>query len=109
MALPLRRASMPEVCGLRPFVISASNFALAKADANHDGKVSFTEYAAHRLKMFRAGFDLLDTNEGRHAFTRRICRRLEPVPVHGAAARCRAVPGTRRSGDGKVAWTEFLA
>jgi hypothetical protein len=64
-------------------------------------KVSFAEYAAHRLRMFRAGFDLLDANNGTLAWNlfRFMGQQPDIAPFQELG----------RNGDGKVAWTEFLA
>lgn len=109
MALPLRRASMPEVRGLRPFALSASDFTLAKADANKDGKVSFAEYAAHRLKMFRAGFDLLDANHDGALTPGEYAAAWNLFSFLGQQPDVAPFQELDRNGDGKVAWTEFLA
>ncbi len=109
MALPLRRASMPEVRGLRPFAVSASDFALAKADANKDGKVSFTEFAAHRLKIFRAGFDLLDANKDGTLSPAEYAAAWNLFRFMGQQPDVAPFQELDRNGDGKVAWTEFLA
>jgi len=109
MALPLRRASMPEVRGLRPFTISASDFALAKADANGDGKVSFAEFAAHRLKMFRAGFDLLDANRDGTLSPAEYAAAWNLFRFIGEQPDVAPFQELDRNGNGKVAWTEFLA
>lgn len=109
MALPLRRASMPEVRGLRPFILSASDFSLARADANKDGKVSFAEYAIHRLRMFRAGFDLLDANHDGALTPAEYAAAWNLFSFLGQQPDVAPFQELDRNGDGKVAWTEFLA
>ncbi|MBB4839306.1 Ca2+-binding EF-hand superfamily protein [Sphingomonas kyeonggiensis] len=109
MALPLRRASMPDIRGLRPFAISASDFTLAKADANRDGRVSFAEFAAHRLRMFRAGFDLLDADHDGTLSPAEYAAAWNLFRFQGQQPDVAPFQELDRSGDGKVAWSEFLA
>ncbi len=109
MALPLRRASMPEVRGLRPFAVSAADFALAKADANKDGKVSFAEFAAHRLKIFRAGFDLLDANHDGTLSPAEYAAAWNLFRFMGQQPDVAPFQELDHNGDGRVAWAEFLA
>jgi len=109
MALPLRRAAMPDIRGLRPFAVSASDFNLAKADANRDGKVSFGEFIAHRLRTFRAGFDLLDANHDGTLSPAEYAAAWNLFSFLGRQPDVAPFQELDRNGDGKVAWTEFLA
>lgn len=109
MALPLRRASMPETRGLRPFAVSASDFTLAKADANKDGRVGFAEFVVHRLKTFRAGFDLLDADHDGTLSPAEYAAAWNLFSFMGQQPDVAPFQELDRNGDGKIAWTEFLA
>lgn len=108
MVIPLERASMPEVKGIRPFALSAADFRFVDMDRDRNGKVTLAEYSVHQLRTLRAGFDHWDSNQDG------MLSRAE----HGIAYRTVFVgdppafaPFSEldRDGDGKVVWAEFLA
>jgi hypothetical protein len=109
MALPLRDGAIPHARGMRPFALSAADFSFDGADANRDGKVSFPEYAGHRLKMLRAGFDELDTNRDGGLTPREYATAWEIFRFQGDQPNLASFQELDRDGDGKVSWTEFLA
>lgn len=109
LALPLRRAAMPEARGIRPFILSARDFDLARADANKDGKVSFAEYAAQRLRMFRAGFDLLDADHDGMLAPGEYAAAWSLFSFRGKQPDLAPFQELDRNGDGKATWAEFLA
>jgi hypothetical protein len=109
LALPLRDGAIPHARGMRPFAIGAADFSFAGADANKDGKVSFPEYAGHRLKMLRAGFDELDTNRDGTLTPREYATAWDIFRFQGEQPDLAAFRELDRDGDGKVSWTEFLA
>lgn len=109
MALPLRDGAIPHARGMRPFMVSAADFSFDGADANRDGKVSFPEYAGHRLKMLRAGFDELDTNRDGGLTPREYATAWEIFRFRDEQPDLAPFQELDRDGDGKVSWMEFLA
>lgn len=109
LALPLRDGALPHVRGMRAFVIGAADFSFAGSDANKDGKVSFTEYAAHRLKMLRAGFDELDANRDGTLTPAEYATAWNIFSFRGDQPDLAPFRELDRNGDGGVSWREFLA
>lgn len=109
LATPLRRSAMPEMRGMRPFAVSVADFGFARSDANRDGKVTFAEYAGHRLKMFRTGFDQLDTDHDGTLAAKEYAAGWSRLVFRSAQPDFAPFEELDRNGDGKVAWIEFLA
>ncbi|NYT39639.1 EF-hand domain-containing protein [Sphingomonas sp. R-74633] len=109
LALPLRDGAISHARGMRPFMIGAADFSFAGSDANKDGKVSFTEYAAHRLKMLRAGFGELDANHDGSLTPAEYATAWDIFRFRDDQPDLASFQELDRNGDGKVAWTEFLA
>jgi hypothetical protein len=109
MALPLRRASAPEIRGIRPFAVAAADFSFADTDSNHDGKVSLGEYAARRLRVLHAGFAQLDTDHDGRLTPREYAKGWSSFIFRGAQPDIAPFQELDRNGDGKVSWSEFLA
>lgn len=109
LALPLREGTLPHPRGLRAFMIGAADFSFASADADKDGKISFTEYAAHRLKMLRAGFNELDVNHDGTLAPREYATAWDIFVFRDDQPDLAPFQELDRNRDGKVSWTEFLA
>lgn len=109
LALPLREGVVPHARGTRAFVIGAADFSFAGADANKDGKVSFAEYAGHRLKMLRAGFGELDTNHDGTLVPKEYATAWDIFVFRDDQPDLAPFQELDRNGDGKVSWSEFLA
>jgi hypothetical protein len=108
LALPLRDASIPHARGMRPFIVSAADFSFAGSDADSDGKVSFAEYAGHRLTMLRAGFNELDANHDGSLAPAEYATAWHLFSFLGDQPDLAPFQELDRNGDGKVGWTEFL-
>ncbi|MEP9357194.1 EF-hand domain-containing protein [Sphingomonas sp. KR3-1] len=109
MALPLRRASAPEVRGIRPFAVAAADFSFADTDSNRDGKISLGEYAARRLRVLHAGFALLDADHDGRLTPREYAAGWSSFLFKGVQPDVAPFQELDRNGDGKVSWSEFLA
>lgn len=92
LLLPLARESMPEVHGIRPFAVKASDFIFATVDSDHDNRISRQEYAKHWLQILRKGFERFDTDRDGTISRREYTARLQ-AHLHGRSAGRRAVPG----------------
>ena len=109
LALPLRRAAMPDARGLRPFAVSAADFSFAGADRDKNGTVSFAEYGVQRLRMLRAGFDELDTDKDGRLSPREYATAWSLFVFRDAQPDIAPFQELDRNADGAVNWPEFLA
>jgi len=109
LALPLRDGVIPHPRGMRAFMIGAADFTFAGADADKDGKVSFAEYAGHRLKMLRAGFNELDADRDGMLTPTEYATAWKIFSFRGEQPDLAPFQELDRNGDGTVGWTEFLA
>ena len=108
LLLPLARESMPEVHGVRPFTVLASDFTFAAVDRDHDGRISSAEYAAHWLQVIRKGFERFDTNHDGAVSRREYTAVYTPVFL-GDPPDIAPFLELDRNRDGKIEWSEFVA
>lgn len=108
LLLPLARESMPEVKGVRPFAVAASDFTFAGVDRNKDGRISSAEYAAHWLQVIRKGFERFDTNHDGTVSRREYAAAYKPVFL-GDPPDVAPFLELDRNRDGKIEWSEFIA
>lgn len=85
-----------------PAAMLAENF--GHQDMDHDGSLSFAEFAEHHRTMLRAGFDAIDADGSGSIDAGELARASEGVP--GAKP---AFQSHDANGDGRVNWEEFSA
>lgn len=108
--IPLKEGAHPPhlTSGASPDASTALRGAFAAQDGDSNGAVSFGEFEAHHLAMFREGFRTLDVNDDgaidRSEYGAAL-RHLPGAPTAGA------VPFEQadRDGDAGISWDEFLA
>lgn len=108
LLLPLARESMPNVHGIRPFAVKASDFTFATVDSDHDNRISRQEYAKHWLQILRKGFERFDADHDGTISRREYTAAYKPIFMGDPpdVAPFLELDGNR---DGKIEWSEFLA